>query len=97
MNAEEQAAATDALVQFHMVSRVLDPQPHGVRTKCPECGFNCNHINRTERYDGHDNYKAKVFGWWGRGDVIAVVFDGECGHQWRMCFGFHKGEIYVWV
>jgi hypothetical protein len=30
-------------------------------------------------------------GWGGRGRLIVIPFEGECGHTWEVCFGFHKG------
>ena len=58
---------------------------------CPECGFYCNHFDGMREVDGGDNYAA----WSGRGDLIAIRFLGECGHNFELCFGFHKGTTFV--
>lgn len=42
---------------------------------------------------GEDSYRA----WDGRGDVTAVQMAGECGHNWTLCIGFHKGESFLFV
>ena len=57
---------------------------------CPECGFECNHFGQAKTILGNDNYDA---GWGGRGDLIVIPIDGECGAIWEICFGFHKGNI----
>lgn len=57
---------------------------------CPECGFECNHLGQPEKKSGNDNYDA---GWGGRGDLIVIPVEGECGSVWEVCFGFHKGNV----
>jgi hypothetical protein len=61
--------------------------------KCPACGFNYNHILKAEEIDGEDSYRA----WMGRGDMIMVKFSGECGHEWSLRIGFHKGESFIYA
>jgi hypothetical protein len=58
------------------------------RLLCPVCGYGYLHTT-------HSGYSTME--WGGRGDVIAVHFEGECGHLWQMCFGFHKGETFSFV
>lgn len=59
---------------------------------CPFCGFDFNHIETVERVEGNDNYQA----WDGRGDLAQIQFRCENGgHVWRLCFGFHKGQTFV--
>jgi hypothetical protein len=58
--------------------------------QCPVCGFEYNRITNIEKIKGNDNYKA---GWGGRGDLTVIKIRGECGHDWEICFGFHKGQI----
>ena len=57
--------------------------------KCPICNFNYQHVGTPTVIDGQDVYKA---GWDGRGDLIVIPVNGECGHKWELCFGFHKGN-----
>jgi hypothetical protein len=61
---------------------------------CPVCGFDYAHLIGTRLVSGNDNYAA---GWGGRGDLVAVHFEGECGHDWEICFGFHKGQTFTFV
>jgi hypothetical protein len=59
--------------------------------KCPICGFDYNHILKSKHIPGKDDYKA----WEGRGDAVKVFIQGECGHYWNLCIGFHKGNLYL--
>ena len=59
---------------------------------CPECGFEYQHFGRPEYTNGNDNHEA---GWGGRGDLIVVPIEGECGSKWEFCLGFHKGDTYL--
>ena len=65
--------------------------------KCPTCGFNYVHPVGTENVKGHDNYKARDETWDGRGDLLKVKFYGECGSEFELRFGFHKGNTAFWV
>jgi hypothetical protein len=42
--------------------------------------------------DGKDSGQA---GWNGRGDLYVLGFWGECGHEFEVCFGFHKGTTFA--
>jgi hypothetical protein len=55
---------------------------------CPVCSFDYNHIGKPRRVQGGDAYLA----WAGRGDLLVIPFSGECGSEWELCFGFHKGQ-----
>ena len=57
---------------------------------CPVCGFDYNHLGEPTKQPGNDNYKAD---WKGRGDLIVIPISAECGCEWEMCFGFHKGQV----
>ena len=43
---------------------------------------------------GEEPYRA---GWGGRGPLLIVPFSGECGSEWDVCFGFHKGMTFTFV
>lgn len=60
---------------------------------CPICGFGYNHPGTPRAISGDDNYDA----WSGRGDLTAIPFSGECGSQWELCLGFHKGHTACFV
>ena len=60
---------------------------------CPDCGFEYIHIGEPRKVSGNDNYDA----WSGRGDLLVIPFSGECGSEWEICFGFHKGNTDVFV
>ncbi len=67
--------------------------PHVVEMVCPVCGDSYTQVVNQKRIDGEDDYKA----WSGRGDCVKVLFHGECGAQWNVCFGFHKGNTAAFV
>lgn len=61
---------------------------------CPACGNTYIHTMPPEYEKGNDNYDAS---WQGRGDLIVIPVWGECGHNWEICFGFHKGQTFSFV
>jgi hypothetical protein len=72
---------------------------------CPECGQENSHIREAYSLIGRDPgeagppYQGTVAkGPTGeRRNALAIVFDGECGHAWRLIFQQHKGTDYVYV
>lgn len=60
---------------------------------CPVCSGEYNHIGEPRKLMGNDSYDA----WQGRGDLLAIPFNGECGSDWEICFGFHKGNTNAFV
>lgn len=65
-------------------------EPYGVSelVVCPVCGDDYTHVVKNTLIDGKDDYQA----WAGRGDCVKVLFGAECGAEWNVCFGFHKGN-----
>lgn len=68
--------------------------PNLEMVKCPFCSFANVHIGSSELIDGEDGYKARKIV---RGNVHRIPMDGECGHAWYLCFGFHKGATFSWL
>lgn len=64
---------------------------------CPVCSYDYSHFGEFDTSKGIDEYDTKAKNWRGRGDVVRVMFDGECGHVWAYCFGQHKGNTTFWV
>lgn len=60
---------------------------------CPRCYFDYIHLGQARTVSGEDNYKA----WYGRGDLVAIDAWCENGHEFQVCFGFHKGQTYAYV
>jgi hypothetical protein len=60
---------------------------------CPVCSFGYNHIGEPRVVSGNDAYSA----WLGRGDLLVIPFKAECGSEWEICFGFHKGQTSAFV
>lgn len=60
---------------------------------CPVCGGTYSHLMHTETKEGCD----KGLAWQGRGDCHVIEFKGECGHNWALCVGFHKGENFLFM
>ncbi|MBA3474289.1 MAG: hypothetical protein H0T57_13865 [Rubrobacter sp.] len=68
--------------------------PHTRRLLCPVCGSSYQHTGTPFDIPGQDAYEA---GWGGRGNLLVVPVWCEEGHEWEMCFGFHKGETFSFV
>lgn len=66
----------------------------GFKLLCPLCGFDYNHFSKCEIENGNDDYDAS---WSGRGDLTVLKFWGECGHNWELCIGFHKGQSFIFA
>ena len=60
---------------------------------CPDCSFEYTHVGEPRKVSGNDDYAA----WLGRGDFLIIPFTGECGSEWEICFGCHKGQTDVFV
>lgn len=60
---------------------------------CPICGEDYHHLGEPHTVSGEDSYKA----WAGRGDRLVIPIEGECGHNWSINIGFHKGWNYIWA
>ena len=73
-------------------STFSSPTPGNVAVRCPVCGGEYVQIVSMREVSGHDDYRA---GWWGRGNLNVLSFDGECGHKFELCFGAHKGTVSV--
>lgn len=59
---------------------------------CPVCLEEYSHGK--EGYTlSSDQYKA----WAGRGSCTIFPFEGECGHAWNVCIGYHKGQNYLFI
>jgi len=60
---------------------------------CPVCGGEYNHVIGFEIVSS-DYYEA-----WspGCGSCYIVKMSGECGHDWEICIGFHKGYCYMFA
>lgn len=61
---------------------------------CPVCKGNYNHVDRAVSTHGKDFWAAP---WWGRGNLLTVMFNCEQGHKWELCFGNHKGNLYEFI
>lgn len=86
-------------LQMHPVDKVICPNQecggsiaHAVT--CPICGGDYAHPGSVRTVSGEDQYAAS---WPGRGDLTVFHFEGECGHEWEVCFGFHKGKTYAFA
>lgn len=61
---------------------------------CPVCKSTYNHVNPPYMVRGNDSYES---GGHGRGDLSVIPLNGECGSQWEICAGFHKGQTQVFA
>ncbi len=56
---------------------------------CPVCGFTYSHYRR--RFSVPSNTGPFLY----KQGIEGLIFDGECGHSWEVCFGEHKGNVYL--
>ena len=82
-----------AIQQVLSSATYWDPEQVTV-IRCPQCGSEYQHFRHPILADGQDNYKA---GWSGRGDLLIIPIEGECGHMWEICLGFHKGQLGIFA
>lgn len=71
---------------------------------CPVCGYDYSHIRDVFTAFGSDEYEAGIYGTTEpkettdyRRSALVIVFDGECGHTWRIVFQQHKGKHFCWA
>jgi len=57
--------------------------------KCPICGFEYVGVVSVMYSVSRNDPRS---GWLGNGGLAVVEFNGECGHKFDLCFGFHKGN-----
>ena|SRR5690349_7636910 len=82
------------------IQKILErDQPWGPRDDlqalaCPVCGDTYHHWRTPHEVPGNDNYEA---GWPGRGNLLVIPIDGECGHYWELCLGSHKGDVAIFA
>jgi hypothetical protein len=67
--------------------------PGATIMKCPVCDCNYTHDAGISINIRSDTYGA----WDGRGDCMIIPIYGECGHKWEVCFGFHKGQTFMFL
>lgn len=77
--------------------------PHMTTIECPECGFEFIHMGKitVAQNDRRDEiwrgglkttFGNKVVG---RGAVVEIEMEGECGHRFVLALQFHKGCTYI--
>ena len=77
--------------EFIAPTDVWASQDFSMELVCPECGFNYTHILDVTVHPGNDDYTPGP----NRGGQHILWLQGECGHEWQLVFGFHKGNTYV--
>lgn len=94
-----------------MAEQTLNPDPalpvniaagmHGnldvKQLECPVCHENYVHLDgkKVTVDPGNDSYES--LGRIVRGDVLSVPFFCENDHKFEVCFGEHKGFIFIWA
>lgn len=82
------------MIEYSITNSIMNNNEWGNRAYdlsvcCPICKFDYSSITNIREVSGEDSYKAS---WEGRGELTILHFEGECGHEWELCFGFHKGK-----
>jgi hypothetical protein len=60
---------------------------------CPTCRSSYQHVAGPSMAARGADYAA----WEGRGNLVRLPMHCEMGHSWEICFGFHKGESWIFV
>jgi len=68
-------------------------EPTMYKLKCPECGYSYVKPHEPREILSGDRWGGA--GWKGRGWLAVVPIEGECGHSFEICLGFHKGETVI--
>lgn len=83
---------------YRRVTEILTDEfvayPHDLMLKCPFCGDGYVHAGAPYVERSPSDYGNN---WWGRGQLIRIPFEGECGSEWDLCIGQHKGNEYIFV
>lgn len=59
------------------------------RLECPVCGCFNTHLNPPYLVVGED--------WNGYGELAITPLNSECGCEWEVCIGFHKGDSVIFT
>lgn len=78
----------------HVVIKQSNDDPSMDTILCPVCKFNYNHLRTIDTEDSSDKYLAS---WWGRGNLLVMDMECEEGHDWQLCIGYHKGQMYMFT
>lgn len=62
--------------------------------KCPVCGYDYQDFSTPKIVSDEEAWKAN---WKGRGSLLIIPMEGECGSQWQICIGFHKGKSKIFT
>ena len=57
--------------------------------KCPICGHPNAHISAP--------YMILDDDWHGNGELAIIPLSSECGSEWHVCIGSHKGDAPIFV
>jgi hypothetical protein len=60
---------------------------------CPQCRSDYVSWSGPPTVDACDDSSA----WEGRGSLLTIPMQGECGHDFLVSFGFHKGRTWLFV
>jgi hypothetical protein len=68
---------------------------------CPVCGYDYCDAGETFSFSGYGakmgEHKDLEDNWDGRGSGISIRCSGECGHEFSIRIGFHKGETFIFA
>lgn len=90
---DKTAVVIDAKLMFGTPLGYSSPLEWGRKLRCPICEDENVHFDSVFTQDSQDNYEA----WNGRGDAARIEMWCENGCRWVLCFGSHKGAMFLKV
>lgn len=96
IGSSERKFPLESIIDEYEVEMQISRPDFGEETdlmKCPQCPGIYSHFIGVEEIPGEDTYRA----WEGRGDLIRIKYRGECGHNWAIEIGYHKGQNFIRV
>ncbi len=62
---------------------------------CPVCGHDYIHFATDPMQELAGTALAIATENWVKGPLLSILFTGECGSEFRISFGFHKGQMLI--
>lgn len=81
------------LDEFVTTETILEPKLR--KLKCVVCGNSLVQPGDPTTILSDD--RPRGAGWPGRGWLVIIPIEGECGHSFEVCLGFHKGDTVIFA
>lgn len=95
LDIREAQNSPELLRRMFNYSAYFHPSNDLVQMECPFCEVGeseCLHFGYPHYKECDDGSACSL-----RGDCLRIPMHCEAGHVWRLCFGFHKGAVFVFI